>query len=60
MEERAPPASNYRDLIVWQQAIELSISVYRLTDSIPGDERYRLRSQMRRSSASVAANIAEG
>jgi len=51
---------DYRDLIVWQKAIELTIRVYKLTQSFPKDEAYGLSSQMRRASVSVASNIAEG
>ncbi len=53
-------AQDYRDLVVWQRAIELTICVYKLTQSFPGNELYGLTSQMRRASVSVASNIAEG
>jgi four helix bundle protein len=53
-------AQDYRDLVVWQKAIELTICVYRLTQSFPSHELYGLTSQMRRASVSVASNIAEG
>jgi four helix bundle protein len=53
-------AQDYRDLLVWQKAIELTISVYKLTQSFPRHELYGLTSQMRRASVSVASNIAEG
>ncbi|HEV2278358.1 MAG TPA: four helix bundle protein [Acidobacteriaceae bacterium] len=52
--------SSYRDLIVWQRAIETSIAVYRFTSSFPREEVYGLTSQIRRASVSVASNIAEG
>lgn len=45
---------------MWQRAIELTVSIYRLTRSFPKDEMYGLTSQMRRASISVASNIAEG
>jgi four helix bundle protein len=51
---------SYQKLIVWQRAKELALFVYRITKCFPGDERYNLVSQMRRSSYSVMANIAEG
>jgi four helix bundle protein len=51
---------SHRDLIVWQKSMELAVTAYRLTISFPVDERYGLTSQIRRSSASVPANIAEG
>jgi four helix bundle protein len=53
-------AGNYRDLIVWQRAIELTQFIYRLTDSFPKREMYGLASQMRRAAVSIPANIAEG
>lgn len=53
-------AQNVRDLIVWRRAIELTISIYKLTQLFPANERYGLTSQMRRASVSVPSNIAEG
>jgi len=50
----------YRDLEVWQKAIELAESVYRLTGEFPKDERCGLTSQIRRAAVSIAANFAEG
>ncbi|NKK66248.1 four helix bundle protein [Rhizobium leguminosarum] len=52
--------TSYRDLKVWQFAIELSVVCYEVTRTFPREEVYGLTSQIRRSSASVAANIAEG
>jgi four helix bundle protein len=51
---------SFRDLVVWQRSIQLSIAVYRLTKDFPRDEIYGVTSQMRRSAVSVASNIAEG
>ncbi|WP_109488893.1 four helix bundle protein [Occallatibacter savannae] len=53
-------AQDYRELIVWQKAIELTVLVYKITQSFPQSELYGLSSQMRRASVSVASNIAEG
>jgi len=53
-------AQDYRDLIVWKKAIELTVCIYRLTRTLPKDEAYGLVSQMRRASVSIASNIAEG
>jgi four helix bundle protein len=53
-------AQDYRDLIVWQKAIDLTMCVYQLTRSFPKDEIHGLASQMRRAAVSVASNIAEG
>lgn len=53
-------AQNYRDLIVWQKAIDLVTEIYRLTRDFPKEELYGLTSQIRRSSVSIPSNIAEG
>lgn len=52
--------SSYRDLVVWQKAIDLAVSAYQETTDFPREELYGLTSQIRRAAASVAANIAEG
>jgi four helix bundle protein len=51
---------SYKDLLVWQQGMELAAAVYRLTRSWPKEEQYGLTSQARRAAVSVPANIAEG
>ena len=51
---------SYRDLVVWQKAMELVTDVYELTKSFPKEELYGLTSQIRRSAVSVPSNIAEG
>ena len=51
---------SYRDLQVWQRAVELAVHVYRVTQDFPKSEQYGLTSQMRRAAVSVASNIAEG
>ena len=51
---------DFRDLEVWTQAHQLTLRVYKVTGSFPREELFGLTSQMRRCSASVAANIAEG
>ena len=51
---------NFRDLVVWRKAHTLTLDSYRATDSFPKQELYGLTSQVRRCSASIAANIAEG
>jgi four helix bundle protein len=45
---------------VWEKAHSLTLDVYRSTTGFPKEEMYGLTSQMRRSSASIGANIAEG
>lgn len=54
------PARSFRDLIVWQRAIELTTILYRLTQRFPREEIYGLASRLRRAGVSVACNIAEG
>ena len=51
---------NFRDLDVWQRAVELSVAVYQVTQAFPKSELYGLTSQMRRSAVSIPSNIAEG
>ena len=50
----------HEDLRVWQKAMDLVISIYRLTKSFPKSELYGLTSQMQRATVSVPSNIAEG
>jgi four helix bundle protein len=52
--------NSYRDLRVWQDAMTLAESCYRLTRQFPRDELFGLTSQIRRAAASVPANVAEG
>jgi four helix bundle protein len=51
---------SFKDLIVWQRAVELTTDVYKLTSGFPEHERFGLTNQMRRASVSIASNIAEG
>ena len=51
---------SYRDLVVWQKAMDLVVAIYRLTDSFPSHEQYGLRAQVRNAAVSVPSNIAEG
>ncbi len=57
---RGTMANSFRDLTVWNKSIDLTTLVYELTSAYPRHEIYGLTSQMRRSSVSVASNIAEG
>jgi four helix bundle protein len=52
--------NGYRDLFVWQRAVEMSVSIYKATAAYPKEETYGLTSQLRRAGVSVASNIAEG
>jgi four helix bundle protein len=60
MNEVRASIESHRDLIVWRKSMDLAVAAYRLTGSFPVDERYGLTSQIRRSCASIPANIAEG
>lgn len=51
---------SYRDLVVWQQAMDFAAAIYEATKSWPKEEVYGLTSQVRRAAVSVPANIAEG
>jgi four helix bundle protein len=51
---------DFHGLVVWQKAHGLTLEVYRITKRFPDDERFGLVTQLRRSTASVAANLAEG
>jgi len=51
---------NYKDLRVWEEAHALTLSIYKVTQLFPKDERFGLTSQIRRASASIGANLAEG
>jgi four helix bundle protein len=50
----------YRELIVWQKAMELVTHIYKLSKSFPKEESFGLTSQMRRSAVYIPANVAEG
>ncbi|KAA0206515.1 four helix bundle protein [Candidatus Uhrbacteria bacterium] len=51
---------SFKDLIVWQKAMDLAKLVYQLTESLPKNEEFGLKSQMRRAAVSIPSNIAEG
>ena len=51
---------SFRNLKVWEKAHAITLEIYRASRSFPKDELYGLTSQMRRASASIGANIAEG
>ncbi|MCC9608564.1 four helix bundle protein [Blastopirellula sp. JC732] len=50
----------FRDLQVWEKSHQLTLAIYSATSNFPREERFGLKSQMRRSSSSIPANIAEG
>ncbi len=53
-------SSEFRDLIVWQKAMDLAIEVYSLAKLLPKEETYALSDQIRRAAISIPSNIAEG
>jgi len=60
MASRPISIRSYRDLEVWQAAVDLVVEVYRFSAAFPKCETYGLRSQLRAAAVSVPANIAEG
>ncbi len=59
MNEARKPVRHFRDLEVYQNALRVGLRVFALTKRFPGEERFALTDQIRRSSRSVCANIAE-
>lgn len=51
---------SFEDLIVWKEAQNLAVSIYKETKDFPSDEKFGLTNQIRRASVSISANIAEG
>jgi four helix bundle protein len=52
--------NKFKELKVWQKAIDLIVCVYNTTDTFPVKEQYNLISQINRAAVSIAANVAEG
>lgn len=53
-------SKGYKQLIVWQKAMDLTVQIYRLVKLLPKEELYALSDQMRRAAVSIPSNIAEG
>lgn len=53
-------AKDFKDLIVWQRAMELVVEVYQLVKKLPKEELFALSDQIRRAVISIPSNIAEG
>ena len=52
--------NDYKELIVWQKAMDLTVEIYKLVKLLPKEETYALSDQMRRAVISIPSNIAEG
>ena len=52
--------SSFKDLRVWQEAMQFTVAVYRTTSNFPRHELYGLSQQLRRAAVSIPSNIAEG
>ena len=52
--------NSYKDLIVWQKSVFLSVKIYKITEQFPKHELYGIVSQIRRCAVSIPSNIAEG
>lgn len=53
-------SDDYKNLIVWQNSINLCVSIYEILEKFPEIEKYSLSNQMRRAAISIPSNIAEG
>ena len=53
-------AGSYKELIVWQKAMDLVEETYFVVKRLPKEELYALSDQMRRAAVSIPSNIAEG
>jgi four helix bundle protein len=51
---------NFREMIIWNQGIDLAVKIYRITKKLPSEERFGLASQLTRAAVSIPSNIAEG
>jgi len=52
--------TSFKELIVWQKGVDLSVKVYALCKKLPTSEQYGLSSQMKRAAVAIPSNIAEG
>jgi four helix bundle protein len=59
-ENGAQMAQSFRELLVWQKAMQLTVAIYHLTSKFPKEEQYGFTAQIRRAAVSMPNNIAEG
>lgn len=52
--------NRFKNLKIWNRAVELATQIYKVTQSLPEEEKYGLKAQMRRCAVSIGSNIAEG
>lgn len=52
--------SDYKELQVWQKAMDLVVEIYKISKLLPKEEVYGISDQLRRSAVSIPSNIAEG
>ncbi len=50
----------FKDIIAWQKGYDLTLQIYKTTNSFPKNEEFGLKAQLRRASVSIISNIAEG
>ncbi|MGH7518407.1 MAG: four helix bundle protein [Gemmatimonadales bacterium] len=54
------PVQSFKDLLVWQRAMDLAVRVHEITVAMPARHRFSLAEQMNRAAVSIPSNIAEG
>ncbi len=52
--------TNFRNLLIWQRGMDLVIAIYKLSEGLPNEEKFGLKSQITRAAISIPSNIAEG
>jgi four helix bundle protein len=52
--------ASYRDLDIWQLAMEIVVGIYRVTRAFPAEEKFGVVAQLRRAAVAIPSNIAEG
>ena len=51
---------NFKDLLIWQEAHQLTLKIYESSKSFPKEETFGITSQLRRAAVSIPCNVAEG